>query len=592
MLNLRPVRPRSFSFLSLAALSIVVSSAQAQFNPLRTFPDTTSTIGVFVDQLPGGMTAAQNLFAATHYAGTQKLTTTWIDPIRAYNPNFLMLQYRLGDRDSGDTTTWIHNNTWSSDWSQVNTHENWFVHINGDNTSSGRLYQAYGSTKEWIMDVAGLINSVPMANSYGAFWTSETIADATASHADGTFADADMLPWAPNSNSSPIGGPPCLNYAPSLDALYQYVYQQYTAANMYFIPNVDNLTLNADTSTRYRDYVHGDFMENFAVKNSDWTEEKNRTLSFLNNGKIWIAQNYLSSNSDVATRKWYLTNYLLVKSSKSYINVPSTNSQLYWWPEYNLALGSPTDALPTDISSYAVGNGIYLRHYQNGIVLVNASSTAKTYTFAANDPRYRVAFSGGGNVDANGNVPAGSLTYTLQTGGTFSISAWSGEVFTVIAPTASITSTMPAYIYEGRMVSMTATASGGTAPLSYRWTQPAGQTQTLTAPTALATAFTAATVTSIANETLTFQFVATDSSSPALSSTPVTTTVKCYLCGDISHDNYVNVGDLQLLVVAWASYGGTPASGNWNAAADLNNDGYVNVGDLQLLVANWGRSVN
>jgi hypothetical protein len=62
--------------------------------------------------------------------------------------------------------------------------------------------------------------------------------------------------------------------------------------------------------------------------------------------------------------------------------------------------------------------------------------------------------------------------------------------------------------------------------------------------------------------------------------------------GDIDGDGYVNVGDLQLLAAAWGSHGGTPPSGNWNAAADLNNDGYVNVGDLQILVANWGRSVN
>ncbi len=126
---------------------------------------------------------------------------------------------------------------------------------------------------------------------------------------------------------------------------------------MYFIPNVGTLTTNADTSTCYYTNVSGDFMEGFGVKTSDWTEEKNRTLQLLNNGKIWIAQNYLSSNSDVATREWYLTNYLLLKSSQSYINVPTTDSNLYWWPEYNLALGSPKDALPTNISSYAVGNG-------------------------------------------------------------------------------------------------------------------------------------------------------------------------------------------------------------------------------------------
>jgi hypothetical protein len=50
-----------------------------------------------------------------------------------------------------------------------------------------------------------------------------------------------------------------------------------------------------------------------------------------------------------------------------------------------------------------------------------------------------VAFSGGGDVDANGNVPAGSLTYTLQNGGTFSIPAWSGEIFMTVPEPATLT---------------------------------------------------------------------------------------------------------------------------------------------------------
>src|SRR5262245_33657412 len=40
----------------------------------RPFPDTSRRIAIFADQLPGDMTAAQRQFAATHYAGSQKLT--------------------------------------------------------------------------------------------------------------------------------------------------------------------------------------------------------------------------------------------------------------------------------------------------------------------------------------------------------------------------------------------------------------------------------------------------------------------------------------------------------------------------------------
>src|SRR4051794_29681925 len=51
----------------------------------RVFPDTSSRIGILTDQLPGGMTAAQIRFAATHYVGSQKLTLDLSRPLRAIN---------------------------------------------------------------------------------------------------------------------------------------------------------------------------------------------------------------------------------------------------------------------------------------------------------------------------------------------------------------------------------------------------------------------------------------------------------------------------------------------------------------------------
>ncbi len=57
--------------------------------------------------------------------------------------------------------------------------------------------------------------------------------------------------------------------------------------------------------------------------------------------------------------------------------------------------------------------------------------------------------------------------------------------------------------------------------------------------------------------------------------------------GDINGDNCVNVGDLQVLVAAWASSEG---DSKWNPDADCNSDGYVNVGDLQVLVFHWAES--
>jgi hypothetical protein len=413
----------------LALVASMAPTALADFAPPRTFPDTSNRIGVFVDQLPSGMTAAQQQFAAAHYAGTQKLTTNLIDPIRAYNPNFLMLQYRLGVRDSGDSVPFIHNNTWTSDWGQINPHEDWFVHDDQDN----RVYQTYGAFKEWIMDAAGLING-NTTNGWKQFWTGATLADIASSHADGVFADSTHLPYAipVNLQDSHMGPPPHTNYIDDLEGFYDYVYQQYTAANEYFIPNIGNLTTTLDTTNGYYDDVHGAMVEGFATKTSDWAMQSNRELRLLNNDKIWIAQNSLSGAGDIADRKWYLGNYLLLKGRRSYINM-FADSQLYWWPEYDLNLGPATDALPSDISAYRLANGLYRRHFQNGYVLVNPTGSDMTYTFISGDPQCLVGISGGGDIDANGNVPADSVTYTLQTTSVL-VPAWGAQILMIPQP--------------------------------------------------------------------------------------------------------------------------------------------------------------
>jgi len=63
----------------------------------RPFPDTSEGIYVFNDQLAGwSMTEEQYQFAATHYAGTQKMTLTDVHHLRQTNSDFIVLHYRLG----------------------------------------------------------------------------------------------------------------------------------------------------------------------------------------------------------------------------------------------------------------------------------------------------------------------------------------------------------------------------------------------------------------------------------------------------------------------------------------------------------------
>ena len=95
----------------------------------RIFPDTSTRIGVLTDQLPGGMSAAQERFAATHYVGTQKLSLNLSRPLRAINPQFLVLHYHLAMWQSAPRVNYIvDGNRWSNDYDEVTRHESWFWH--------------------------------------------------------------------------------------------------------------------------------------------------------------------------------------------------------------------------------------------------------------------------------------------------------------------------------------------------------------------------------------------------------------------------------------------------------------------------------
>ena len=91
----RSLRIGSFhSILCGLLLSLLLASPRTS-HAARPWPDTRFRIVPFADQLPNSMTETQRWFAATKFAGTQKMLRSEIRQIRAYNTNFLCLHYQL-----------------------------------------------------------------------------------------------------------------------------------------------------------------------------------------------------------------------------------------------------------------------------------------------------------------------------------------------------------------------------------------------------------------------------------------------------------------------------------------------------------------
>lgn len=76
--------------LTLVTLGCLLAAASPAAGATAPVP-TNDTIRVFSDQLPDGLSPALLSFAATHYAGAQKLGASETVALKARNPSFFMI---------------------------------------------------------------------------------------------------------------------------------------------------------------------------------------------------------------------------------------------------------------------------------------------------------------------------------------------------------------------------------------------------------------------------------------------------------------------------------------------------------------------
>jgi hypothetical protein len=384
-------------------------------------PDTTQGIYVWNDQLATwDMTEAQFQFAATHYVGSQKIIRSHADRLRSYNPDFLILHYRLGaglgyratDADcnpTGDFLRVVEGDQWVQEWpGEANVQGSWFFPFGG----AGRVLQCTYGWYLMNLDDAG----------WRTYWVGEVMRQLAANDDDAIFADSLSVP---NYLGADTFEPDLPAYdltfenawATRIENWIAYVKSQF--GNRYrLIPNVGQWVTTRDPT----DYSGADgvMIEGFAEWDAnnpfdlgDWQLQMNRILGLERQGKVIIAQNYLDDASDVNTRMFYLANYLLVKGSRTYINI-DMGLEPEWFPEYEIGIGAPTDPLPTDVDAWRdPGSGLYRRTYTHGLVVVNPTDTARTLSLGGT--YYQAIPSGGGWVPSNGDVSSWHVDYTSVT---------------------------------------------------------------------------------------------------------------------------------------------------------------------------------
>jgi fibronectin type 3 domain-containing protein len=385
---------------------------------ISSFPDTSSRILPLSDQL-NSVSDTLVRFIATHYAGTQKLTPAENARYRTVNPDWVLLNYKLAT--TSGPVPYIHNGTWTSDWPDVTSHEDWFMH----NADDQRLTNSH-----WQWDLNDITNPA-----WRQYWLNQVIGDLRLNGAQGIFADsfeAGIGGWwfdqydvrfAGTNAGNPAVWPNGYTWLQQLQDLVGYMQDglRATPEQFVYLPNVDGL----NTGWANVDYARSDgaFMEGFGAWNNspgDWALGMNRALPLSAAGKVLIMETGYAdpdtSSAGIQEREFLLGTYLLLKGSHTYINTGADGGPngVAYFPEYGLDLGPAVTPVASDVSQYA-WDGVYRRDFQNGIVLVNATSS--TATLNLGQTYNQVVPSGGGalldsQIDASGHYIGGSVGYT------------------------------------------------------------------------------------------------------------------------------------------------------------------------------------
>ena len=398
---------------AIIAAAITAATAPAQLTgPLALLPDTSEKIIPFADQLNPGYSDRLVEFVATHFAGTQKMRKQDNDRFRAENRNWILLHYRLAT--SSSPADYIHEDVWQNDWIEVASHEDWFLH----NASGHRHHE---KRSQW--DLHDIDNM-----EFRHYWATSVIADMRATGSQGVFADSYEAgvsgygitkPDSRFEGQAPIQPPAWKNGRTWADMMKDFTGDMMrrlaaTPEKFFYMPNLGGAT----TGWWWPDYYSGFdsvFLEDFALHKPfvDWVLGMNRILPLARDGKFIIAQGY---PRNVQERLLLVGSYLLIKGQRTYIN--AAGAGVFYYPEYDVALGPAKDPLPKDVSAYA-WNQVFKREFRDGIVLVNPRTENVTVTMPT--PMSLVVPTGGGGVtdaqlDDQARYVGGSLKYTdIQT---------------------------------------------------------------------------------------------------------------------------------------------------------------------------------
>jgi hypothetical protein len=394
--------------------------------PLRDFPPVGDGPSVFVDQLTTQMTDAQKAFMATHAVGSQKLVKTLADSMRSYNPDFIVVQYHLAF-GAGDISN-IDGNDWVSNWTFENAQEDFFEHRSWSTQPNQRVLQ-----QDWnwyLTDPTG---------DWALYFIGNTLdrMDPLGEQFDGVFADSASQPWNTDPakwwEGSDDPHDMFTYWTPKTQQFFDTVAAAYHTLPTYYylIPNAGSYVTTISDITY--DQCDGVMIEGFSHWDAgsyfdevDWRLQMSRIRDLAIKDKIILCQTGVEVDNTV-DRLFVLGSYMLIKDNYTYLNMLGPwGLEPQWWPEYSWNPGPAVEDWTT-IDELQDPDGCYVRHFDNGIVIVNPSDETRYYT--TTKMYSHTMYASGGLLPEDG-VPTGVATGPIVGAGVQEIpphSCWLGQ---------------------------------------------------------------------------------------------------------------------------------------------------------------------
>lgn len=303
------------------------------------------------------------------YVVLQSWETKRLQELKAKNASLRVLVYKnlsfAAEKKTTSSSTGVSKQ-------EAEANPDWFL-----KNTAGQPISSDGYKWLWAMDIGN--------PAYQQRWADNVIAEVTAQGWDGVFLD-DVNPTLKyaTDETQVAKYPNDAAYSAATESALASIGPRIQASGKLAIANFATWVEYTDTQNSWLKYVNGALDEMFVKwgrnsgegyrSESQWTRQLEEVKYAASQGKQFIGFTQGSSGETQAARFGYGTVLLGTNGTASYAFTPDYTGEA-WLPEYDYSLGAPTAAETRD------ANGVHRRTFQNGLVLVNPTSSNQTVSF-------------------------------------------------------------------------------------------------------------------------------------------------------------------------------------------------------------------